>query len=78
MFESLHFRFLLSALNTAKRDQNIVLGYTLEVTCTHNHFLFGGKMKNKVHSSKSKFNYIKVEFKGGVLITWAYNHTIST
>ena len=68
IFESLHFRFLLSALNTAKRDQNIVLGYTLEVTCTHNHF-FGGKMKNKVYSSKSKFNYIKVEFKGGVLIT---------
>ena len=39
MFESLHFRFLLSAFNTAKRDQNVVLGYTLEVTCTHNHFL---------------------------------------
>ena len=65
MFESLHFRFLLSALNTAKRDQNIVLGYTLEVTCTHNQF-FGGKMKNKVYSSKSKFNNTEVEFKGGL------------
>ena len=43
MFESLHFRLLLSALNTAKRDQNIVLGYTLKVTCTYNHF-FGGKI----------------------------------
>ena len=39
MFESLHFRFLLSAFNTAKRNQNIVLGYMLEVMCTHNHFL---------------------------------------
>ena len=69
MLESLYLRFLLSALNTAKRNQNIVLGYTLEVTCTHNHF-FGGKTKNKVYSSKCKFNYIyiKVEFKG-VLIT---------
>ena len=47
MFESLHFRFLLSALNTAKRDRNIVLGYTLEVTCTHNHF-FAEKMKKKI------------------------------
>ena len=56
MFESLHFRFLLSALNTAKRDQNIV---------THNHF-FGGNIKNKVYSSKSKFKYINVEFKKGL------------
>ena len=39
LFEWFHFRFLLSALNTAKRNQNIVLGYTLEVTFTHNHFL---------------------------------------
>ena len=60
--------FLLSALNTAKRDQNIVLGYTLEVTCTHNH-CFREEMKNKVYPKKSKFNYIKVEFRG-VLITW--------
>ena len=47
MFESLHFRFPLSALNTAKRDQNIVLGYTLEVKCTHNHF-FAGKIKKSI------------------------------
>ena len=79
MFESLHFRFLLSALNTAKRAQNIVLGYTLEVTCTHNQFC-GGKMKNKVYASKSKFNYIKVEFKGGLnymgISSYYYNMTI--
>ena len=79
MFKSLHFRFLLSALNTAKRDQNIVLGYTLEETCTHNHF-FGGKMKNKLYSSKSKFNNIKVEFKGGLnymrISSYYFNMTI--
>ena len=67
--------FLLSSLNTAKRDQNIVLGYTLEVMCAHNH-CFREEMKNKVYPIKSKFNYIKVEFKG-VLITWAcYHHTV--
>ena len=31
-FISVKKTFLLSALNTAKRDQNIVLGYTLEVS----------------------------------------------
>ena len=52
-----HVSFLLSALNTAKRDQNIVLGYVYPN--------FEEEMRNKVYSSKSKLNYIKLEFKGG-------------
>ena len=76
---NLFISLLLTALNTAKRDQNIVLGYTLEVTCTHNH-CFRKEMKNKVYLSKSQLNYIKVEFKGdinnmGVLSSYS---TIST
>ena len=54
--------FLLSALKNAKRDQNIVLGYVYPN--------FEEEMRNKVYH-KSKFNYIKLEFKVGVLITWA-------
>ena len=53
-----HVSFLLSALNTAKRDQNIVLGYVYPN--------FQEEMRNKVYPSKSKFNYIKLEFKGGL------------
>ena len=71
--------FLLSALKTAKHNQNIVLAYTLEVMCTHNQ-CFREEMKNKVYPSKFKLNYIKVEFKGclicmGVLSSYS---TIST
>ena len=53
-----HVSFLLSVLNTAKRDQNIVLGYVYPN--------FEEGMRNKVYPSKSKFNCIKLEFKGGL------------
>ena len=36
-------------------------------------------MKNKVYSSKSQFNFIKVEFKGGlnyIAISYYFNMTI--
>ena len=71
MLESLHFfPFVCS-----KRDLNIDLGYTLEVTSSHNHCL-REEMRTKVYPSKSQFNYIKVELEG-VLITWAcYHHTV--
>ena len=39
--------FLLSALNTAKRDQNIVLVYTLEVTVVPTITILGKKRKIK-------------------------------
>ena len=60
MLESLHFFHFIRS----KRDQNIDIGYTLEVTSTHNH-CFMEKMRNKVYPSKSQFNFIKVEFEGG-------------
>ena len=72
MFESLHFRFHLSALNTAKRDQNIVFVYPQSP--------FWRKNGKKVYSSKSKFNYIKVEFKRGLnhmgISSYDFNITI--
>ena len=71
--------FLLSALNTAKRDQNIVLGYTLEETCAHNH-CFREEMKNKLYPIESKFKYIKVDIKGVlrrvIIIQYYFNMTI--
>ena len=45
----------------SKRDRNIDLGYTLEVTSTNNHS-FKTETRNKVYPSKSQFNHIKVEF----------------
>ena len=61
MLESLYvFPFVCS-----KRDQNIDLGYTLEVTSTHNQ-CFKTDTRNKVYPSKSQFNHIKVEFDGGL------------
>ena len=52
----------------AIRDQNIDLGYTLEVTSTHNH-CFKTESRNKVYHSKSRFSHIKVEFDGGLNYT---------
>ena len=64
MLESLYFfPFVCS-----KRDQNIGLGYTLEVPSTHNHCL-KTETRNKVYPSKSQFNDIKVEFKRGLNYT---------
>ena len=64
MLESLYvFPFVCS-----KRDQNIGIGYTLEVTGTHNH-CFKTDTRNKVYPSKSQFNNIKVEFDGGLNYT---------
>ena len=58
MLESLHFfPFVCSKL-----DQNIDLGYTLEVTCTHNN-CFREEMRNKVYPSKSQFNYKKLSLR---------------
>ena len=75
MFGSLHFRFLLSALNTAKRDQNMKVRSNV-----YTQSLFWRKMKNKVYSSKSKFNYIKVKFNGGLnfmgMSSYYFNMTI--
>ena len=45
-----YISFLLS-------DENIDLGYTLEVTSTHNH-CFKTETRNKVYPSKSQFNHI--------------------
>ena len=67
MIESLHFFPFVCFKYDFKHDQNIVLGYTLEVTCTHNQ-CFREEMK-KVYPSKSKFSFIKVEFKGCLIYT---------
>ena len=66
------FLFHSSALNTAKRDQNIFLRYLYPK--------FEEEMRNKVYPSKSKFNYIKLEFKGGLnyMVVLASYSTIST
>ena len=61
---------------SSKRNQNIDLGYTLEVTSTTHNHCFIAETRNKVYPSKSQFNHIKVEFDGvlnftGVLTSYS-------